>query len=139
VGIVNSPAPSHPSDHHGCPYKNYDADGLSKLLQSLKIGTPNDRNAIVNLRKAKHYNLACLEHFKVMHPNAETMEGLSVDNVGNHPNAWFRASLAYKEHETGGRTITEEDADKEAGLLADAVGSSTAIADVTMSSSSSTL
>jgi Eukaryotic and archaeal DNA primase, large subunit len=138
VGIVNSPAPTHPGDHHGCPYKNYDADGLSKLLQSLNIGTPNDRKAIVNLQKAKHYNLACLEHFKVMHPNAETMEGLVVDNVGNHPNAWFRASLAYKEHETGGRN-TEEETEKGAAIAAAGVGSPTAVADVTMSSLSSSL
>lgn len=103
-GIINSQAPSNSGDHHGCPYKNYDADKLSKILQSMKIGTPNDRSAIVNLQKSKHYNLACLEHFKVMHKNAETMEDISVENVGNHPNAWFRASMAYAESKNGGVT-----------------------------------
>lgn len=101
TGIMNSQAPAASGDHHGCPYKNYDSDKLSKLLQSLNIGTPGDRSAIVELQKSKHYNLACLEHFRVMHPNAETMK-ISVDNVGNHPNAWFRTSLAYAEAENGG-------------------------------------
>lgn len=104
-GIINSPAPASQGDHHGCPYKNLDSDKLSKLLQSLKIGTPSDRSAIVNLQKAKHYNLACLEHFKVMHPKAESAN-IPVDNVGNHPNAWFRASMAYTEGESGGSDAT---------------------------------
>ena len=95
-GIINSQAPSNAGDHHGCPYKNFDADRLSKMLQSMQIGTPAERSAIVNLQKSKHYNLACLEHFKVMHPQVESMD-IPVDNVGNHPNAWFRASMAYKE------------------------------------------
>ncbi|CAB9523160.1 primase large subunit [Seminavis robusta] len=129
-GIINSQPPSHPGDHHGCPYKEYDSDKLSKLLQSLKIGsTPGDRQAIVNLQKSKHYNLACLEHFKVMHPNQEALKDISVDNIGNHPNAWFRASLAYKEYETGGAGA--ENNEKEGALVA---GSPKAVADVAMSS-----
>lgn len=107
-GIINSQPPSHPGDHHGCPFKTFDADRLSKMLQSLKIGTPQDRSAIVNLQKSRHYNLACLEHFKVMHPNAETMD-TAVDNVGNHPNAWFRASMAYEENTNGATVKTEEE------------------------------
>lgn len=80
------------------------------MLQSLKIGTPQDRTAIINLQKAKHYNLACLEHFKVMHPRAETMD-ISTDNVGNHPNAWFRASMAFEEsvNGSGGAPETAEE------------------------------
>ena len=112
-GIINSQPPSHQGDHHGCPYKNYDADKLSRELQQLKIGTPQDRAAIVNLQKSRHYNLACLEHFKVMHPKIESM-GISVENVGNHPNAWFRASLAYEEGANGATVKTEEKAEVKA-------------------------
>lgn len=32
-----------------------------------------------------------------MHPKAATMDHVSLDNVGNHPNAWFRASVAFNE------------------------------------------
>ena len=133
-GIINSQAPSNHGDHHGCPYKNLDSDKLSQLLQKLKIGTPSDRTAIVNLQKSKHYNLACLEHFKVMHPKAETMD-ISVDNVGNHPNAWFRASMAYKESETGGATTSTADAGASGEALVAAKESASPGADVVMSSS----
>jgi hypothetical protein len=36
-----------------------------------------------------------MEHFKVVHPAAASTSNTSVDNVGNHPNAWFHASVAY--------------------------------------------
>jgi len=92
AGIVSPSA----GDHHGCPYKHYDTEHLSLLLQKLQIGTPKDRNAILSLQKSKHYNLACQKQFEVMHPNALGMD-ISLDNVGNHPNAWFRGSVAYGE------------------------------------------
>jgi len=90
----NAPAAG---DHHGCPYKHYDNDHLESLLRDLKIGTPQDRTNIVTLKKQNQFQLACQKHFEVMHKDAASMEGVSLDNVGNHPNAWFRASVAYKE------------------------------------------
>lgn len=41
----------------------------------------------------QHYQLACAKHFEVSHKGAESL--ISLDGVGNHPNAWFAASMAY--------------------------------------------
>ena len=93
--IIMGNPPSGSQDHHGCPYKHYDSDHLSGMLSKLQIGTPTDRREIIKLQKEKHYQLACQKHFQVSHPKAVGMEELSLDNVGNHPNAWFRASVQY--------------------------------------------
>ena len=34
---------------------------------------------------------SCIEHFKAVHNDTK----VGVDNVGNHPNAWFHASVAH--------------------------------------------
>jgi DNA primase large subunit len=94
--VILGNAPAANGDHHGCPYKHYDADHLGGLLQKLQVGSPEDRSSILRLQKSNQYQLACQKHFEVMHPKAVSME-VSVDNVGNHPNAWFRASVAYGE------------------------------------------
>jgi DNA primase large subunit len=91
--IILGAAPSA-GDHHGCPYKHYDNDHLAQLLQKLQIGNAQDRISIMNLKRSNQFQLACQKHFEVMHPNAAEA-GVPLDNVGNHPNAWFRASVAY--------------------------------------------
>lgn len=97
--IIMGNAPSA-GDHHGCPYRHYDEEHLKQLLQQLKIGNSADQSAILSLQKSNAYQLACQKHFEVMHPGAFPM-GVSLDNVGNHPNSWFRASVAYKEVKAG--------------------------------------
>lgn len=94
--IILGNAPSA-GDHHGCPYKHYDAEHLNQLLQKLSIGTSADRHAIVALKKSNDFQLACQKHFEIMHPGAASIVDVPLDNVGNHPNSWFRASVAYKE------------------------------------------
>lgn len=101
VIMGNAPAAG---DHHGCPYKHYDADHLSQLLQQLKIGNAADRASIMSLKKSNQFQLACQKHFEVMHPGAASVESVPLDNVGNHPNSWFRASVAYNEIKAGGAT-----------------------------------
>ena len=93
VILGNAPAAG---DHHGCPYKHYDTDHLEALLRNLKL-TPEDRTDIITLKKQNHFQLACLKQFDAMHKDAKSTDGVNLDNVGNHPNAWFRASVAYRE------------------------------------------
>ena len=92
--IIMGQAPGA-GDHHGCPYKNYDDDHLSSLLSKMSIGTPQERGEILRLKQSHNYQLACLRHFEVMHPKATSIKDLDLDNVGNHPNAWFGASMNY--------------------------------------------
>jgi DNA primase large subunit len=95
--IILGNAPATNGDHHGCPYKHYDVDHLDQLLRSIKINAA-DRNAIVQLKKSHQYQLACMKQFEVQHPNYQKLStAAAMDNIGNHPNAWFRASILYKE------------------------------------------
>jgi DNA primase large subunit len=89
--IQGNPAPNT-GEHHGCPFRHYDKNGLATLLRQLQIGNESDRREIVQLAADQHPQLACLKHYNVMHPNA-----VETDNLGNHPNAWFRASMRYGE------------------------------------------
>jgi DNA primase large subunit len=92
--IIMGNPPQTSGDHHGCPFRHYDENHLSALLTKMKIGTPQDRTAILDLKKAKHYQLACLKHFEVMHPHPS--KEVDMTGVGQHPNAWFSASVNYR-------------------------------------------
>jgi len=93
--IMGQQAPQS-GDHHGCPYRHYDESSLESLLSSLHIGV-SDRDAIMTLKKTKNYQLACARHFEAVHPSALEKEGVNMEGVGNHPNAWFGASMSYFE------------------------------------------
>jgi DNA primase large subunit len=92
--ILGNP-PNSGVEHHGCPYKHYDDANLSALLGQLKIGNASDREAIMAHKREGNFQLACAKHFEVMHPSATSLEGVNLDGVGNHPNAWFSASVSY--------------------------------------------
>ncbi len=98
--IIMGAAPSG-GDHHGCPYKHYDTDHLSSLLNKMKIGTVTERTQIMALKKNGHYNLACLEHLKATHPDISSMKNIDMKDVGSHPNSWYAASVAYNQVKNG--------------------------------------
>lgn len=100
--IILGNQPQSGAEHHGCPYKNYDDANLSALLGKLKIGSVSDRDAIMTYKKGGHFQLACQKHFEVMHPAAASVDGVKLDGVGNHPNAWFEASVHYHNAKSGG-------------------------------------
>ena len=93
--IVLGNPPQSGVEHHGCPYRHYDDSNLSALLGKLKIGNATDRDAIMSLKKDGNPQLACAKHFEVMHPAATSVDGVNLDGVGNHPNAWFSASVQF--------------------------------------------
>ena len=72
----------------------------------MSIGTPGERGDILRLKRTNNYQLACLKHFEIMHPGALSVPNVEMDNVGNHPNAWFSASVSYHAKRTG--TATNE-------------------------------
>ncbi|KAL7506753.1 hypothetical protein ACHAXN_003991 [Cyclotella atomus] len=94
-------SPPSGGEHHGCPYKHYDEENLTALLGKLKIGSEG-RDAIMKLKREGNPNLACAKHFEVVHGGAGSVEGVSLEGVGNHPNAWFAASRKYYEAKEGG-------------------------------------
>ena len=53
-------------------------------------GIHNDSmNEIIRKQKENLYQVACLRLFEAVHPNGV------IDNVGNHPNAFFNSSFQY--------------------------------------------
>ena len=91
--IIHGPAPNA-NEHHGCPYRHATVQQVTHLLSKLGI-SPQDQTNIVTQQKSHQYQLACVEHFRRAHPSEGLMKNASMDNVGNHPNAWFAASLAH--------------------------------------------
>lgn len=100
--IIFGNPPQSGVEHHGCPYKHYDEQNLSALLTKLKIGSVADRDAILAHKKDGNFQLACAKHFEVSHPAAPMVDGVNLDGVGNHPNAWFSASVSYHNAKNGG-------------------------------------
>jgi DNA primase large subunit len=96
--ILGNP-PQGSGEHHGCPFKHYDDEHLSSLLQKLRIGQ-GDRDAILNHKQMKNFSLACIKHFEATHPNYSSVKDLPLNGVGDHPNAWFAASVKYREAKT---------------------------------------
>jgi DNA primase large subunit len=93
--------PPNSGEHHGCPYRHFDDGHLSSILGKMQIGTSADRNEILSLKKKKHYNLACQKHFEVTHPDAAKVKDINLGGVGDHPNAWYAASVAYRVAKSG--------------------------------------
>lgn len=73
-----------------------DTSHLSALLGSMSINGLN-RDKILDQVKENHFQIACQRHFEITHPNAMS-KGINQDGVGNHPNAWTRASMEYHGH-----------------------------------------
>jgi len=98
--------PPQGGDHHGCPFRHYDEDHLSNVLGTMSL---TDKNAIIQLKKNRNYQLACVKHFEVLHPNIGGAN-VPLDNVGNHPNAWFAASVAYTTKVNGESSVVDSKA-----------------------------
>lgn len=103
--IINNNAPNV-SDHHGCPFKHSTVQEVTNLLGRLGVSSQQQK-AIIAQQQSHNYQLACVEHFKVTHPNAERYTEAEIDNLGNHPNAWFKASIAYEKATGNGKSDTE--------------------------------
>ena len=100
--IIMGPAPNG-GEHHGCPYRHYDSDHLSALLNKMQIGTSSDRADIINEKKKGNFTVACQKHFTAVHPQSSG-SGVDLSGVGNHPNAWYAASVAYNKLKHGTTT-----------------------------------
>jgi DNA primase large subunit len=102
--------PPNSGEHHGCPYRHFDDGHLASILGKMQIGNAAERNEIMSLKKKKHYNLACQKHFEFSHPNALGVKDLNLNGVGEHPNAWYAASVAYRVAKSGDGDKKIEDA-----------------------------
>uniref|UniRef100_A0A0G4GXJ2 DNA primase large subunit C-terminal domain-containing protein n=1 Tax=Chromera velia CCMP2878 TaxID=1169474 RepID=A0A0G4GXJ2_9ALVE len=89
-----SPPNPGPGEVHGCPFKTYDVGPLKRLLEVEYGVDPVGASEILGLKSGKHFQLACLKYFQVKHPEA------GGDEVGNHPNVFYAASMKYHSDRT---------------------------------------
>jgi len=80
--------------HYGCPYAYYSESKLTAYLQRSKM--PNeDIKEVLNLKKGKHYGLACKKVFESRHRPLLEKNRMSIDDIENqwdHPNRYFDSS-----------------------------------------------
>jgi DNA primase large subunit len=104
--IISGTAPGQ-GEHHGCPFKTFDARNLQEKLAFVGISASSSQNKeIVELASQGHYQVACQRYYLAMHAGAVT------ENVGNHPNSYFKESRLYHEGakvEGGTDTSSQED------------------------------
>ena len=94
--LVMDMAPG-PGEYHGCPYRHFDADHLAAVLSKTSLDA-GEQSLVLGKAKERNYQIACQRHFEFAHKK-QTVNGKKVvanmDGVGNHPNAWFKASRVY--------------------------------------------
>eukprot|EP00808_Paulinella_micropora_P016238 g27061.t1 len=108
-----------PADHHGCPFRHSERPTLRAKLGERRV-PGHVAKEILQLVEGQHYQLACRKYFEATHPGA----GAHAEEVGNHPNKYFDASLKYwqekaeekdkpkeKEKEAGSSKMEVENAD----------------------------
>ncbi|KAJ8600125.1 hypothetical protein CTAYLR_003452 [Chrysophaeum taylorii] len=83
-----------PGEFHGCPYRHYSQDHLTALFGTLGLSPPQAAE-LRQLSKSHNYQIACQRHFEFLHPGAAAADQEISAGVGNHPNAFFKASRAY--------------------------------------------
>jgi len=94
--LVMDMAPG-PGEYHGCPYRHFDADHLAAVLSKTSLDS-SEQQLVLGKAKERNYQIACQRHFEFAHKK-KVVNGTKVvanlDGVGNHPNAFFKASRLY--------------------------------------------
>jgi DNA primase large subunit len=83
--IITSHEPST-GDHHGCPFKHFNADRLRTYLQSHRV-TESTIQEILDLIRQQHFQIACARYFEAVHKIEGQMD------IIPHPNDYFDRSL----------------------------------------------
>ncbi|XP_041989248.1 DNA primase large subunit-like [Aricia agestis] len=81
-----------PGECHGCPFRHCDVSNLKNKLKGYGY-EPAGVNAVVDMAKKGHYQIACSKYFDLVH-NVEL--GLGI----NHPNEYFEESQKLLKGET---------------------------------------
>mmetsp|Transcript_392 Transcript_392/g.1345 ORF Transcript_392/g.1345 Transcript_392/m.1345 type:complete len:504 (+) Transcript_392:65-1576(+) len=71
---------------HGCVFRHMEMSALKQQLHSWGVPEANMKEIEILITRGKHYQLACVEYFKAMHP------GQDGDGVGNTPKDYFQTS-----------------------------------------------
>ncbi|ROV93059.1 hypothetical protein VSDG_07336 [Cytospora chrysosperma] len=94
--------PPGPGETHGCPYRHFDAENLTALLQSMGV---SDRGVLIGVKEDKDkqkYHMACNRVFEHLHKaEIKKAKDEGVMSAGQletivHPNEYFKRSYILK-------------------------------------------
>jgi len=86
--IITKMAPAA-DQHHGCPFRHFDAKALSRELRANGVSNMLDIQEIIGLAKDSHYQLACKKYFLLKHASqAPDSKSITI----RHPNEYFDLS-----------------------------------------------
>lgn len=83
--IINFPGEAA-GQVHGCMFKNLDISSLKQQLHRWKVPEAAAGEIEKLVSNGKHFQLACVEYFKAIHPGSEG------DGVGNSPLDFYKES-----------------------------------------------
>eukprot|EP00490_Sorites_sp_Unknown_P028119 CAMPEP_0114695632 /NCGR_PEP_ID=MMETSP0191-20121206/71572_1 /TAXON_ID=126664 /ORGANISM="Sorites sp." /LENGTH=131 /DNA_ID=CAMNT_0001992109 /DNA_START=132 /DNA_END=527 /DNA_ORIENTATION=+ len=87
---------------HGCFFKQLDPAALQHQLVRWQVPVVAMMEIQRLIKEGKHYQLACIEYFKSIHPQSDG------EGVGNSPMDFFRTSCRYhKDQAKGGSPIKD--------------------------------
>jgi len=101
-------------DYHGCPFKMFDAQNLRKYLVLSKKMPTKDAEAVMDLVKGSHYQLACRQFFGHQHRDILKRKNITIDDIESqwtHPNEYFDQSYTLYH----GKRIKDEGGEQQKG------------------------
>jgi len=83
-------------EYHGCPFKTFDKNNLTKLMREMRVSDTAIKG-ILEKTEGQHYTLACRDAFAHTFKKGLAEKGLDIEDVANswsHPNGYYDAAKA---------------------------------------------
>mmetsp|Transcript_10347 Transcript_10347/g.27110 ORF Transcript_10347/g.27110 Transcript_10347/m.27110 type:complete len:476 (-) Transcript_10347:43-1470(-) len=87
--------PPGTGEHHGCPFRHFDAQNLESMLRSRRVNEVDIRG-IVDTAKSGNFQIACQKYFASVHRISEVEAEPVI-----HPNEYFVNSIKRRQMQAG--------------------------------------
>ncbi|CAG8530033.1 12976_t:CDS:2 [Ambispora leptoticha] len=91
-------------DHHGCPFRHFSEDNLSRTLYNAGVTDKAQIRQILEYAKGHHYNIACTRFFELTRGSGSKEQGMMA--AINHPNEFFEKSYQLSQEGSLGNNAT---------------------------------
>ncbi|KAH8756678.1 eukaryotic and archaeal DNA primase, large subunit-domain-containing protein [Diaporthe sp. PMI_573] len=108
--------PPGPGEAHGCPYRHFNLENLTNLMQAMGVNERGVLNGVKEDKEKQKYHMACNRVFEYLHKNeikkAKDEGVMSANQLETivHPNEYFKRSYVLKNlsKESGGEDVKME-------------------------------
>ncbi|KAK7995976.1 hypothetical protein PG991_015443 [Apiospora marii] len=108
--------PPGPGEAHGCPYRHFNLENLTALLQQVGIADRSVLQGVKEDKEAQKFHMACNRVFEHVHKNEikrakddGIMTSAQLETIV-HPNEYFKRSYLLKNLGKGGQDVKMEEA-----------------------------